>query len=447
MSSPITRRTFLRTGSLASASALAAPYILRGSPGGLPANERLNIACVGVGGRGRAAIHGLADQNFVAFCDVDDARAAETYEAHPNVRRFSDYRRMLDAMSNEIDAITISTTDHMHFPMAVAALQMGKHVFVEKPLTHAVSEARQLARLASQSKVATQMGNQGHAGEAIRVLKEWFQAGVLGEVREVHCWTDRPGRWWDQGREEPDHSKFIPVVPPTLDWDLWLGVAQPQPYDPAYVPFKWRGFWDFGTGAMGDMGCHILDGVYWALELGGPTTIEAASGNQTEVSGPTSSVVTFHFPGRGNLPPVKLTWYDGGIRPALPLNVDEGFTLPGSGSLIVGSRETVVAESHYQRVRIIPEARMREAAPALPAKTIPRIEGGHFAEWVRACKGGPEAGSNFDYAARLTEICLLSNVAVRARRPLEWDHANMRVTNYEPANRHLAKEYRPGFGV
>lgn len=447
MTSPVSRRSFLKTSSLASASALAAPYILRGSEGGLSPNEKLNIACIGVGGQGRNAIHDLADQNFVAFCDVDDERAAETYEAHPNVPRFRDYRRMLDALGNKIDAVTVSTPDHMHYPMAVAALQLGKHVFVEKPLTHTVSEARHLARLAANSKVATQMGNQGHAGEPIRLLKEWFQSGLIGEVREVHCWTDRPGRRWAQGVEAPDHSKFIPVVPPNLDWDLWQGVAEPRPYDPAYLPFTWRGYWDFGTGAMGDMGCHILDGIYWAFELDGPTEIEAASANETPVSGPTSSVVTFRFPARGKLPPLKLTWYDGGIKPPLPLHVGEDVELPASGSLIVGSRETVVAESHYQRIRIVPEARMQAAAANLPPKTIPRVQGGHFAEWVRACKGGPIPGSNFGYAAALTEVCLLSNVAVRARRPLQWDHANMRVSNYEPANRYLTKEYRPGFGV
>ncbi|MBI2498545.1 MAG: Gfo/Idh/MocA family oxidoreductase [Opitutae bacterium] len=439
----MSRRTFLK-GATVAASALTFPAILR-AQGTRSPNNRLNVACVGVGGRGGAAIDGMKEENFVAFCDVDDNRAAETYKAHPDVPRFRDYRQMFDKLGNSIDAVTVSTTDHMHYPIAVAALQLGKHVFVEKPLTHTIWEARQLARLAAEKKVATQMGNQGHAGEGIRLLREWLQAGVLGEVRELHTWTDRPV--WPQGVKAPDHSIMMPVVPRELDWDLWLGVAPAREYDPAYVPFTWRGYWDFGTGALGDMGCHLLDGAYWALELDHPTHVEAVSSKQTDVSAPTASVVTYRFPARGALPPVKWTWYDGGMQPMVPSFFEPNQALGPNGTLIVGSKVTVLADTYYGSIRIVPEKLMKELAPTLPPKTLPRIQGGHFAEWIRACKGGPAAGSNFAYAARLTEVALLSNVAVRARRPLVWDGANMQVTNFPAANQYLTKQYRPGFGV
>jgi predicted dehydrogenase len=240
---------------------------------------------------------------------------------------------------------------------------------------------------------------------------------------------------------------MMPVVPSTLDWDLWLGVAAPREYDPAYLPFNWRGYWDFGTGALGDMGAHIMDGAYWALELTQPTSIEAVSARQTKASGPTASVITYHFPARGNLPPVKWTWYDGGLQPTLPAELEETRKLQDNGTFIVGSKATVFADTYYSSARIIPEAKMKTLAPSLPPRTIPRVEGGHFAEWLRACKGGAPAGSNFDYASQLTETILLSNVAVRARRRIEWDAAAMKVTNLPEANEFITKKYRPGFGV
>ncbi len=437
---PLTRRAFCKTATLATA-ALAFPNILRSQS----SLDKLNLALVGVGGQGRSAVTGLKDENFVAFCDVDDARAAQTYNEFPDVPRFRDYRRMFEQLGNRIDAVTISTPDHMHFPIALAALSLGKHVFVEKPLTHTVAEARQLDKLAREKKVATQMGNQGHAMEGMRLLREWHQAGIIGEVRELHSWTDRP--IWAQGVGLPDHSKLLPVVPSTLDWDLWLGVAPEREYDPAYVPFGWRGYWDFGTGALGDMGCHIMDGAYWAFDLTQPTRVEAVSARQTDQSPPTASIVTYHFPARGHLPAVKWTWYDGGLMPQLPGDLEPTRQLEGNGTLIMGSKATVFASTYYGGVRIIPEAKRREIAPTLPPKTLPRVEGGHFAEWVRACKGGAPAGSNFEYAAQLTEAVLLSNVAVRARRPIEYDAAAMKITNLPEANQYLTKTYRAGHGV
>jgi predicted dehydrogenase len=442
----LSRRDFLKSAAVASA-ALSFPHLKAQSAGNasVVANNKLNVACVGVGGRGWDAVQGMKGENLVAFCDVDDERATKTFEEFPAVPRFRDYRQMFDKLGNSIDAVTISTPDHMHYPIAVAALSLGKHVFVEKPLTHTIWEARQLGKLAREKKVATQMGNQGHANEGLRLLREWFKAGTLGEVREIHSWTDRP--IWPQGIEAPDHSKLLPVVPSTLDWDLWLGVASPRDYDPAYVPFGWRGFWDFGTGALGDMGAHIMDGAYWALELTQPTSVEAVSAKQTNASPPTASVVTYEFPARGPLPPVKWTWYDGGLQPSLPPQLEAARKIQSNGTFIVGSKATVFADTYYSSARVIPEAKMKELAPTLPAKTLPRIEGGHFAEWIRACKGGPAAGANFDYASQLTETILLSNVAVRARRRIEWDSAAMKVTNLPEANDFLTKTYRAGFGV
>lgn len=439
---PVSRREFLRHASLASVATLAFPYVSRAqaSP-----NNRLNVACVGVGGQGESAVKGMKGENFVAFCDVDDSRAAKTFQEFPNVPRFRDYRAMFDKLGNTIDAVTISTPDHMHYPIAVAALQLGKHVFVEKPLTHTVWEARQLDRLAREKKVATQMGNQGHANEGTRILREWVQAGVLGEVREMHSWTDRP--IWPQGVKAPDHSERVPPVPRDLDWDLWLGVAAEREYDPAYLPFYWRGYWDFGTGALGDMGCHVMDGAYWALDLGAPTWVEAISGKKTSISPPQSSMVTYHFPARGSMPALKWTWYDGGLQPIPPHDFELDRPLPESGTLILGSKANVVADTYYGSVRIAPETRMRELAPSLPPKTIPRVEGGHFAEWIRACKGGAPAGSNFEYSTRLTEVVLLSNVAIRAGRGIAWDAPNLQITNLPAANQFVSKHYRSGFGV
>jgi predicted dehydrogenase len=441
----LSRRSFLKKASLASAAGIAFPHVMR-SQGGQSPNNKLNIACVGVGGRGYAHVRGLKDENLVAFCDVDDARAAATFKEFPDVPRFRDFRRMLDELGKSIDAVSIATPDHMHFPIAMTAMSLGKHVLVEKPMAHTIAEVRQLAQIAREKRVATQMGNQGHAGEGVRLLKEWFDAGILGEVRELHTWTDRP--IWPQGVSVPDHSKLMPVVPPTLDWDLWLGVAAPRPYDPAYLPFNWRGYWDFGTGALGDMGCHMMDGGFWALKLEAPTSVEATCARQTDVSAPMASIVTYEFPARGELPPVKWTWYDGGMLPPMPPWMDEPRPMADNGTLIVGSKATVIADSTYHSVRIVPEARLQELASSLPTKSLPRIPGGdHFKEWASACKGGEPAGSNFDYASRLTETVLLGNIAIRAQRRIEWDGAAMRVKNVPSANRFLAKEYRGGFGV
>ncbi|MBI4624534.1 MAG: Gfo/Idh/MocA family oxidoreductase [Verrucomicrobia bacterium] len=460
MNSIVTRRDFLKTTT--AATALAFPAVLRSQPAGTPSpNNRLNVAIIGAGGRGGAAVQGMKDENVVAICDVDEARAGSSLksfaEKYPEeaervtaAPRFNDYRRMFDALGNKIDAVTVSTPDHTHFPAAMTAMALGKHVYVEKPLAHTVWETRELTRVAREKKVITQMGNQGHAGEGCRLLREWVQAGVLGEVREVVSWTNRP--FYPPWREPvgsfkaPDHSKFIPVVPKTLNWDAWLSVSAERPYDPAYAPWKWRGWWDFGTGAFGDVACHIMDGAYWALDLGAPTAVEAMSTGATALASPLASVVTNHFPARGTMPPVKYTWSDGGLMPPLPKELELGRDLPEeAGTLLFGSKATVLCSFYYETVRIIPEAKMQEMAPGLPAKTIPRVQGGPFAEWVQGCKGGPKPGSNFDYSGPFAESVLLANVAIRARRRIEWDSAAMKVANLPDANQFVTKEYRPGW--
>jgi predicted dehydrogenase len=460
MPQTLSRRRFLRQSSIAAAAAFSFPSILRAQQDGQSPNRRLNVALVGVGGRGRASLKGVSHENIVAFCDVDEERAGdafvaaarempEQWERHQHAPRFSDYRRMFDQLGNQIDAVTIATPDHMHFPIAMAALSLGKHVFCEKPLTHTVEEARRLTKFAAEKKVVTQMGNQGHTGDGCRLLKEWHDAGVLGEVREVSSWTDRPGRWWPFVDSPPDHSKMIPVCPPTLNWDAWLGVAAERPYDPSYVPFKWRSWWDFGTGAFGDIACHTMDGAYWALNLGAPTAVEAVSSGTNDHGSPRAAMVKMDFPARGSLPPVRYTWYDGGLTPMLPAELEEGRKLhPEAGTLVHGSKATALCDFYYGSVRIIPEARMRELAPTFPAPTIPRVEGGPHAEWLRAIKGeGPKPGSSFDYSGPLTETVLLANAAIRAQRRIEWDAAAMRITNLPYANQYLTKTYRAGWGV
>ena len=406
-------------------------------------NDKLNVACIGVGGRGRAAVDAVAGENLVALCDVDWKTAGSTFDAYPKAKKFKDYRVMFEEMGDEIDAVTVSTPDHMHFPPAMAALKMGKHVFCEKPLTHTVWEARQLTLEARKQKVATQMGNQGHAMEGCRLMKEWVAAGAIGKVREVHHWTNRP--IWPQGIGRPKHEKNAPAAPDTLDWDLWLGVAPDRPYDPAYAPFNWRGWWDFGTGALGDMGCHIMDSAYYALDLGYPTSFEASSTPVNKETAPKASVVTLRFPARGDQPPVTVKWYDGGLKPPVPAALEADRKWEDNGTLLVGDDGMMLANTYSSSVRIIPEKKMREFLPNRPEKTIPRIKGGHFNEWISACKGGPAAGSNFDYSGPFTETVLLGNLAIRSGRRLEWDAKELRVSNHEPANALVTKKYRDGW--
>lgn len=445
----ISRRKFLSNSALAAFSFHYIPSRLLGADA--PSNK-LNIAGIGVGGMGGGNLRQCERENIVALCDVDSNYAGGTFKRYAGAKVYKDYRVMFDKQK-DIDAVVIATPDHTHAVITMAALEAGKHVFCQKPLTHTVYEARKITEAARRNKVQTQMGNQGHSSEHIRLLKEWLADGAIGDVTEVHAWTDRPvgGAIWSNFavRARP---KDKPPVPKTLDWDLWLGPVAYRPYHPEYHPLKWRAWLDFGTGALGDMGCHIIDPAFWGLDLGSPESIQATSTHwQEEVSSetfPRASIVRFKFPARGKRPPVKLTWYDGRLLPPIPDALEKGRKLPGSGALIIGDKGCMLHGSHGAGgLRIIPETKMREYKR--PEKTIPRVKGGHEGDWLRACKEGKDgrpASSNFDYGGSLTEMALLGMLALRMKdQNLEWDAENLKFKNNEAANELLHIKYRDGW--
>jgi len=440
----INRRQFLGSAATVAAFTIVPRYVL-GGPRQIPPSEKLNIAGIGIAGRGADVLDGVKSQNIVALCDVDSKHAAGTFKRFPNAKKYRDFRKMLEEEDKNIDAVTVATPDHVHAAASIMAIKMDKHVYCEKPLTHSVYEARKVAEAAREHKVATQMGNQGQASEETRLMCEYIWDGAIGPVREVHVWTDRPSRglfevYWPQGVDRP---KEEPPVPETLDWDLWLGPAPYRPYHSCYLPFAWRGWWDFGTGALGDIGCHSLDPVFRALKLGHPTSVEACCTLVNKETYPVASTVHYQFPARGDMPPVKLTWYDGGLRPSRPEELDQGQEFGEGGTLFVGDKGKML------RHRLIPESRMKEYGK--PPQKIPRSPG-HFEEWIEACKGGKPAGSNFDHASLLAQVVLLGNVALRVelrekltRMKLNWDGPNMKITNLPEANQFLQREYRKGW--
>lgn len=441
----ISRRGFMEAAAAVAAFTVVPRHVLGGA-GQTPPSEKLNIAGIGVGGRGGGVLQGVQSQNIVVLCDVDWRNAAGAFRRYPNARKYRDFRRMLDKEAKNIDAVTVATPDHIHAVASMAAIKRGKHVYCEKPLTHSVYEARMMAQAAREHKVATQMGNQGQASEETRLMCEYIWDGAIGPVREVHVWTDRPLRglhdvYWPQGVDRPQET---PPVPETLDWDLWLGPAPERPYHPAYLPFKWRGWWDFGTGALGDIGCHSIDPAFRALKLGHPTSVEAACTLVNKETYPVASTVHYQFPGRDDMPPVKLTWYDGGLRPPRPDEMDDGERFGTGGILFVGDKGKMLGH------RLIPESRRREYRK--PSQMIPRSPG-HFVEWIEACKGGKPAGSDFArHAGLLAQVVLLGNVALRpemkeklTRTKLLWDGEKMEFTNVHEANQFLRREYREGW--
>ena len=439
--SGITRRTFLAGAAVAAAGCAAGPRIAIKEPAYLAPTEKLNIATIGAGGRGRSLTHQCSTENIVALCDVDDDRAARTYDEFPNARRFKDYRKMLDEMSAEIDAVIIATPDHTHAVAALAAMQLGKHVYVEKPLTHNIKEARALKEAARRYGVVTQMGNQGHSNEGTRQLCEMIWSDWIGPIHTVHQWTNRPGDLWRQGVDTPPEEP----VPDHLDWDLWLGPRAYRPFSSAYVPHDWRGFWDFGTGSLGDMGCHIMDPGYWALQLGAPTSVEVVKQEgATDVSGPTHSIVRYHFPERPNMPAVTVNWHDGGELPERPewLDDDEQIGDGANGSMFIGEKGVLTCGEYGGNPRLLPARLMEDRE--MPEPMIMRSIG-HYQEWVQACKGGPECMSNFDYAGPFTETVLLGTLALRTNERLVWDADNMRVSNLPAANEYIEGEYRRGW--
>jgi predicted dehydrogenase len=433
---------------LAQSAAVAAftivPRHVLGGAGHTPPSEKLNIAAVGIGGKGYSDIESVASENIVALCDVDLRKGARAFKKWPQARKYQDYRVMLDKQP-DIDAVIVATPDHTHAVVSMEAIKRGKHVYTQKPLTHTVHEARTLARAARKYKVATQMGNQGQAEEGPRRLRERIWDGAIGPVREVHVWTDRPnrgllGEYWPQGVDRP---KERPSVPGDLDWDLFLGPSPVRPYHPAYHPFKWRGWWDFGTGALGDIGCHSLDPVFRALKLGHPLSVQAVSTRLNTETYPQASMVQYEFPARGDMPPVKLTWYDGGLRPPRPVELENGLRMGEGGTLYVGDKGKILNNL------ILPTSRRQQyQAPEPHIDASP----GHYQEWLQACKGGSPAGSNFDWAGPLTEVVLLGNIALRRelrekldRQKLLWDPQNFQFTNLPEANQYLHMDYREGW--
>jgi predicted dehydrogenase len=425
----IDRRGFL-AGTAMTAAVTVVPRHVLGGAGHNPPSEKLNIAGIGVGGMGKSNLRQLESENIVALCDVDHEYAAPVFKRYPKAKVYTDYREMLDRQK-DIDAVVIATPDHTHAVISMAAMRRGKHVYCQKPLTHDVYESRMLAKAAKDAGVATQMGIQGHSAEGGRLICEWIADGAIGEVTEVDAWCS---------------LSYYPFGHAGWSSKWSRGPAPERPYHPAYHPAVWRCWWDFGCGMMGDRGAHTLDPVFWALKLGQPTSVEATSLDLNPDTHPVASIVTYQFPARGDLPPVKLTWYDG-LRPPRPAELEDGRRMGHTegGALFKGSKGKLVAGVYGEGPRLIPENRMK--AYKTPEKTIPRVDDSHEQDWVRACKTGEKAGADFEYSGPLTEVCLLGNVARRVDARIEWDAANMKVTNLPEANKYVRTQYREGWSL
>jgi predicted dehydrogenase len=442
MTHRLSRRRFIQTSAV---SATAAGFWLSGgvteTRAAQGANDKLNIAVIGCGGQGASDLGNVSGENIVALCDVDDQRAGGSFNKYPNVPKYKDFRVMLEKQK-DIQAVVVSTPDHTHAIASIMAMRMGKHCYTQKPLTHDVWEARMMGEVAAKHKVATQMGNQGTAGNDLRTAAEMIRAGAIGNVTEVHVWTDRPGRYWRQGWTS--RPKETPPPPKTLDWDLWIGTAPTRPYNSAYCPFAWRGWWDFGTGALGDMACHIMNLPWMALQLTAPSSVQAVLDNPNTAESPPNGLrVTYEFPARGNRQAVRMIWYESSRPPA---ELFHGQQIRPGGSLFVGSKGKLYSRSDYGGDNILlPEDNFRDYRP--PQRTIPRVNG-HHAEWIRACKGGPPAMSNFtEYAGPLTEMVLLGNVAIRVGKRIVWNSEKLQAVDLPAADRYIRREYRKGWEI
>ena len=473
------RRDFIKSSLTAVAGFYLVPRHVLGGPGFIAPSDRLQVAAIGAGGMGAGDIKGIygSGKADIAFlCDVDDARAANSREAFPRAKYYKDFRKMLEKEHKHIDAVSVSTPDHNHAIQAMAAMQLGKHVYVQKPLSHDIYEARMLTEAADKYKIVSQMGNQGSSGDGVRQLMEWYNAGIIGDVHTVYSWTDRPV--WPQGIPWP--GKKAPV-PAGLDWDLWLGTAPKQDYIEKLVPFNWRGWWDYGTGALGDMGCHLMEAPFRVLNLQYPTEAEASVGSvyvdefkrgYFPESCPPSSHIVLKFAGQNGKPDLKFHWMDGGIQPARPaeLGANEPMGDGGNGVIFEGTKGKMMCSTYGRDPKLLPTSRMEEVN--VP-KTIPRVPngiGGHYTQWVEACLAGPDSAeakslsSPFSIAGPLTETVLMGNLAIRSydiRVPqkenperfdypgrhikLLWDGDNMKVTNFEQANQFVKRNYRQGW--
>lgn len=467
------RRKFIKNSSLAAGSFFIVPRFVLGR-GYVAPSDKLNIAGIGVGGKAEVNLpyaYNKGSDNIVALCDVDDRQSVNARKNWPKAPYYKDFRQMLEKEQKNIDAVIITTPDHMHFVQAMAVMQLGKHVYCEKPLTHDIYEARMLTQTAAKYKVVTQMGNQGSSGDDTRHVETWVQTGVIGDVHTVHIWTNRPT--WPQGVPAPT-GKF--AIPKEVDWNLWLGTAPQRDYNPAYLPAIWRGWVDFGTGSLGDMGCHFIDVPYRALQLGYPTAVETSVGSvytgffQEAIyadSYPPSAKTHIQFPARAGMPAVEMIWYDGGIRPKRPeeLLPDEEMGEYDGGIIFEGTTGKIMAGLFGRNPTLLPTQKMKETE--LPKSKFDFVEGGsegHQQQWVKACKEGYGAytSSSFDKSGPLTETVLMGNLAVHSynhfdtdgkgnkkfngRKQLLWDGENMRITNFEPANQFVKRQYRGNWG-
>jgi len=442
----ITRRRFVGAAGAAAATVTLLPsgHLL----GAKAPSNRVNVAQIGAGGKGHSDCR-LSEQaggRIVAVCDVDTRRGGGTFRAYAKAKKYKDFRRLFDEMDKDVDAVVVSTPDHMHARISLQAMAMGKGVYCQKPLTRTVAEARQMTEAAAKYKVATQMGNQGHSTGGNQATAEYVQAGAIGTVREVHVWTDRPVKWWPQGMGLPKEKM---PVPPTLAWDLWLGVAPVRPYHKSYLPFVWRGWVGFGTGALGDIACHAMDSPFTVLGLTAPTSVKASCSPFNGVSFPNWSIIEYQFPAVDSRAAVKLVWYDGGKKPPRPLQLEADRRFGGNGVLYIGDKGAMLGGGGGSFCRLIPEKRMK-TFPA-PKRTLPR-PGGHYADWIDACKGKMRngrrvvPGSHFGYSGPMTEAVLLGNVALYyPGRELQWDPAKMAFANNSDANQYLKSEYRKGW--
>lgn len=422
---PLSRRTALRFA----AGALVAPHFVPSRVFG--ANEKLNIGVIGVGGRGAGDLAGVSTESIVALCDVDSGRLAGAASKHPRATTHADYRKLLE--QKNLDAVVVATPDHHHAPATVRALQRDLHVYCEKPLTHTVEEARKIAQLTAERKLATQMGTQNHEHPGYVQLIELLRGGAIGQVKEVHVITDRPGRWWAQGLDKPDAKQ---PVPKNLSWDLWLGPAAERDYHEAYVPFRWRGWWDFGCGAIGDMAIHLLDPTFWAFNLGGrPVSVTSQGPPPHPHSGPTHMTTKFTFPAHGDQQPLTVYWYEGEAKP--PAGVAE--ILPMNGSLFIGDQGKI-AIAHGQFAKLLDV----DDQPKPPSTSFSGTH--HHQQWISACKTGSPTGSHFGYAGPFTEVVLLGNVAYRVGREITYRPETM-STGDADADALLSKSYRAGWGI
>ncbi|HWI57791.1 MAG TPA: Gfo/Idh/MocA family oxidoreductase [Bacillota bacterium] len=449
MSAPkanLTRRSFLARTTASVAAFSVVPSSVLGLRGAQSPNSKLNIAAIGLCNQGGSDLQGMTSENIVALCDVDTRYTAKHAKQFPQAKQFRDFRKMFDQMDKEIDAVLIATPDHWHATLAMRAMKMGKHVYCEKPLAHSIYEVRALMQAARELKVTTQLGNQGHSFDTIRVFREWVEDGAVGTVREVHAMCrsvySQVNRLDEVKRGEP--------VPESLDWDLWVGPAQFRPFHSAYHPGKWRSWTNFGTGVIGDWTCHVIDPVFWTLDLGTPTTIEALEpsdfnpATQGETF-PAGNMIRYTFPAKGNRAAVTLTWYDGAQKPPRPAELEADEKLPDIGALVVGDKAKIMYGSHGAAA---PQILRPDEETKQFKRTVQRYprSPGHPKEWIQACKVGKPAGSDFSYGGPLSEIALLGVIAMRFRgQKLQWDSARMQFTNCSGANDYLKPTFRKGW--